>query len=193
MRVSSRRAFTIIELLIASTLMLLMLIAAHQALVLASRYQQKLKDSSQIQQETMTILRKLERSIRTAALDSMTVSVDGRALLFLSAETDEGPYDTEPDGSIRWRRYVCYHLEGSEPLYTLVRREQKVNLASVPATMPDIEAVKTDPSFSRTELSRQIKDIHFLDGTTTTVSLETQSPAQLSNGLNVTTQIHVKQ
>jgi hypothetical protein len=181
-----------VELLIASTLMLLMLIAAHQALVLATRYHQKLRDSSQIQQETMAVLRKLERSIRNASVESMTTSVDGRALIFLSAETDEGPFDTASDGAARWRRYVCYYLEGQEPLYTLVRKEQKVSLSDVPPTMPDIEAVKSDGGWTRSELSRQVKDIRFSDGVTTTVSVETQSPAQLSNGLNVTTQIHIR-
>lgn len=194
MRVLRRSAqgFTLIELLIASTLLLIMLIAAHQALVLATRYHQKLRDSSQIQQETMTVLRKLERSIRNASVESMTVYEDGRALVFLSAETDEGPFDTGTNGAARWRRYVCFYLEGDEPLYTLVRKEQKVSLTDIPPSMPDVATIRTDTSWTRSELSRQVRDIRFFDGVTTTISLETQSPAQLSNGLNVTTQIHIR-
>ena len=193
MRACSRKAHTLLELLISSALLLLMLLAAYESVVVATRYHQKLKDSSQIQQETMTILRKLERGLRAAALESVSVAADGRGIVFVSAETDGDSYDVHPSsGALRWRKIIAYYLEGAAPPFTLVRREQAINSDTPPAT-PDLLTVQTDPSFQRMALSKQIRSIYFQDGVTTTVSLETQSAEKLSNGLNVTTQIHIAQ
>lgn len=194
MRAFSPKGHTLLEMLISSVLLLMMLLGAYEALVVATRYHQKLKDTSQIQQETMSILRKLERGLRGAAVESLTVSADGQSILFVSAETDGDYYDTNPtSGALRWRKIICYYLEGPGPRHTLVRKEQDINSDTVPDPLPDISTIPLDPSFRRTEISEQIYGIYFQDGVTTTVSLETQSAERLSNGLNVTTQIHIAQ
>lgn len=88
-----KRAFTLVELLISSAILLLMLVACYEALVLASKYHKKLADLSQIQQETMSVLSRMERSISAASAESLEVSADLTAMRFVSARDNGEFYD----------------------------------------------------------------------------------------------------
>jgi len=188
---SRRRGFTLIELLISSVLLLLMLGAAYEALVLATRYHQKLSDSTQIQQETMSVLGRLERSISSASAESLEVSPDSTAIRYVSAQNDQDFFDLDPTSHTpRWRRWVGVYLDGT----TLIYKDQTFpSTASIPA-FPTIADIKLDATAHRVDLSKQVRSVLFEDGASTiSVVLETQSKAKLTNGLTVLARIHVAQ
>lgn len=193
MPVSSRkRGFTLIELMISSVILLLMLGAAYEALVLARKYHQKLADSSQIQQETMNVLSRLERSISAASAESLEVSPDSSAVRFISAHTDQEFFDLDPtSGGPRWQRWVGFYLDNT----TLIWKEQTIAASTaLPASFPTIDAIKLDTSARKVDLSKQVHSIFFEDGSTTiSIVLETRSKTQKSNGLTVLTRVHLSQ
>ena len=189
----ARRAFTLIELLISSVLLLLMLGAAYEALVLATGYHKKLADKTQIQQETMTVLGRLERAIGSASVESLEVAPDGTAIRFISARSDNDFFDLDPSGAPRWYRWVGIYLENT----TLVYKENQFpppysNV--LPASYPSIDDIKLNTSVKRSNWSEQVSRLLFEDGASTILTvLETQSKAQYTNGLTVLTRVHVAQ
>lgn len=193
MRIFSRkRAFTVIELMISSVILLLMLSASYEALVLASKYHQKLSDSSQIQQETMSALSRLERNIACASAQSLEVSTDSTAMRFVSARNDGDFFDLDPtSGSPRWHRWVGFYLDGTSLIW------KEANIApstSLPTFFPSIDDIKLDTSARQVILSKQVSRLIFEDGATTiSIVLETRSVAKKSNGLTVLTRVHLSQ
>lgn len=180
------------ELLISSAILLLMLGAAYEALVLARKYHQKLADSSQIQQETMSVLSRLERSLSAASAESLEVALDSASVRFISAQTDQEFFDLDPSsGGPRWHRWVGFYLDGT----TLVWKEQTIPASStLPASFPSLDDIKTNTTARKVNLSQQVRSIFFEDGATTvSIVLETRSSLQKSNGLTVLTRVHLSQ
>ncbi len=187
-----RRAFTLVELMISSVILLLMLGASYQALVLARQYHLKLSDSSQIQQETMSVLSRLERNIACASAQSLEVSPDKTAIRFVSARNDGDFFDLDPTtGSPRWHRWVGFYLDGT----SLIWKESTIAPStSLPGFFPSIDNIKLDTTARKVELSQQVASLFFEDGASTiSIVLETRSPAKKSNGLTILTRVHLSQ
>lgn len=193
MQISNRsRGFTLIELAISSAILLLMLFACYEALVLARKYHQKLSDSSQIQQETMSVLSRIERNLVCASAESLEVSPDNTAMRFISARTDGDFFDLDPaTGRPRWRRWVGFYLDGS----SLIWKESTIAPStSLPGFFPSIDDIKLDTASRQVVLSKQVENIFFEDGSTTiTIKLVTRSSAPKSNGLTILTRVHLSQ
>ena len=185
------RAYTLVELIISSGLLLLMLGGAYQALVVSSQYQKKLQDSSQIQQETMTVLSKLQRALAAGTAESIEVSTDLQALRFVSAENSQGYFQAHSSGSPLWQRWICFYLEGNQ----LIRKEDPFAATpTVPTTLPLIDDIKLDTTYRKTVLSEQVQSIQFLDGATTlVVRLQTLSSARRPNGQSLALTVHLPQ
>ena len=169
-----------------------MLGASYEALVLARKYHQKLADSSQIQQETMNVLGRLERSLSAASAESLEVAPDSAAVRFISARTDQDFFDLDPtSGTPRWQRWVGFYLDGT----TLIWKEQTIPAsATLPVAFPSIDNIKLNTTARRVDLSQQVRSIFFEDGATTvSIVLETRSSLQKSNGLTVLTRVHLSQ
>ncbi len=178
------------ELLISSVILLLMLGASYEALVLATKYHQKLADSSQVQQETMAVLSRLERSISGASAESLEVAADNASIRFISARGDGEFYDLDPaTGAAIWHRWVGYYLDGT----TLIGKEAPIAASTaLPSFFPSLADIPSDSTARRVELSKQVRSVFFEDGATTiSIVLETRSPAQKSNGLTVLTRVHL--
>lgn len=192
MPASTRKcAFTLLELIISAALLLMMLTGAYQALILARQYHLKLQDSTQIQQETMTVLSKLERTISAAAAGSLEVyDLDPSGVRFVSARNDSGVFDLDAAGKPRWVRWVGIYQENHD----LILKDQPIPPTSTIPVFPDMDAIKANTTARRLVLTHQVKRILFEDGATTvSVSLETESSAQKSNGLRVLSRIHLSQ
>lgn len=189
---SHKRAFTLVELLISSVILLMMLGASYEALVLATRYHQKLADSSQIQQETMAVLSRLERSISGASAESLEVAADKASIRFISARSNGEFFDLDPaTGKPVWHRWVGFYLDGT----TLVWKEAPIAASTtLPAFFPSLTDLPTDVTARKVELSSQVRSVFFEDGASTiSIVLETRSPARKSNGLTVLTRVHLHQ
>lgn len=187
-----KRAFTLVELLISSAILLLMLVACYEALVLASKYHKKLADLSQIQQETMSVLSRMERSISAASAESLEVSADLTAMRFVSARDNGEFYDLDATtGAPKWHRWVGFYLDGT----TLVWKEAPIAASTtLPSFFPALTDIPMDTTARKVELSQQVHSIFFEDGATTiSIRLETRSAAQKSNGLSVLTRVHLSQ
>lgn len=189
---SRKRAFTLVELLISSAILLLMLGASYEALVLAAKYHQKLEDSSKIQQETMTVLSRLERSISAASAESLEVAADNASVRFISARDDGEFFDLDATtGKPKWHRWVGFYLDGT----TLVWKEAPISPSTtLPSFFPALVDIPLDTTARRVDLSKQVHSIFFEDGATTiSIVLETRSGAQKSNGLTVLSRVHLSQ
>ncbi|MBS2039900.1 prepilin-type N-terminal cleavage/methylation domain-containing protein [bacterium] len=187
-----RRGFTLIELVISSVILLLMLFGCYEALVLARKYHQKLSDSSQIQQETMSVLSRLERNLACASAESLEVSPDHGAMRFISARGDNEFFDLDPtSGTPLWHRWVGFYLDGT----SLIWKEATIAPStSLPGFFPSIDDIKLDTTARKVELSKQVESVYFEDGATTiTIKLVTRSAAPKSNGLTVLTHVHLSQ
>jgi type II secretory pathway component PulJ len=187
----NRTGYTLVELMISSGLLLLMLGGAYQALVVSSQYQKKLQDTSQIQQETMTVLSKLQRALAAASAESIEVSPDLQSIRFVSAENDQGYFRAHSSGSPLWQRWICYYQDGNQ----LVRKEDGFpSTPTVPLTLPLIDDIKLDTSYRTTVLSKQVQSVQFLDGATTLViRLQTLSSARRPNGQTQFLTVHLPQ
>ncbi len=183
------RGFTLLEVLIASSLLLLMLAGSYQALVLARAYHLKLGDTSQLQQDTMTALSKIERSIESASALSLEVyDTDTSGIRFVSAKSDNGFFDVDPSGRPMWTRWVGIYQE----LRNLVYREQGFTPSSTVPTFPTLADIRLNTTARRELWSKQLESLYFIDGASTiTVELETRSSAPKPNGLRVRAFVHV--
>lgn len=189
---SHKRGFTLVELLISSVILLVMLGACYEALVLARKYHQKLADSSQVQQETMAVLSRLERSISAASAESLEVSLDKTAIRFVSARADGDFFDLDATtGTPRWHRWVGFYLDGT----TLMWKEAPIAATTtLPSFFPALADIPLDTTALAVKLSKQVHSIYFEDGATTiSIVLETRSQARQSNGLTVLTRVHLSQ
>ncbi len=189
---STKRAFTLVELLISSAILLLMLGASYEALILAAKYHQKLEDSSKIQQETMTVLSRLERSISAASAESLEVATDNASIRFVSARDDGEFYDLDATtGKPKWHRWVGFYLDNT----SLIWKEAPIAAStSLPGFFPALVDIPLDTTARKVVLSNQVRSILFEDGATTiSIVLETRSDAKKSNGLTVLSRVHLSQ
>lgn len=169
----------------------MMLIAAYQALVLASRYHKKLADSTQIQQETMSILGRLERALSAASAESLEVSDDMTSIRFISARNDQDFFDLDPGGAPRWHRWVGIYLEDTTLIYKEALLPPPLS-NQLPLSYPDLPTIKLDNAARRLELSQQVQRILFEDtASIVSILLETESKAEFTNGLKVLTRVRI--
>ncbi|MFN8606293.1 MAG: prepilin-type N-terminal cleavage/methylation domain-containing protein [Vulcanimicrobiota bacterium] len=194
-RSSGTRGFTLIELAISTAILLLMLLGCYEALVLARKYHQKLEDSTQIQRETMTALSRIERNLACASAESLEVSTDGTAIRFISARSDGDFFDLDSTtGAPMWQRWVSFYQDNN----SLIWKEDTLPGRPLPNSnlpiFPDFPAIKANTTAHMVILSDQLFDIKFEDGATTiAITLETRSHAKQTNGLTITSFVHLSQ
>jgi prepilin-type N-terminal cleavage/methylation domain-containing protein len=189
----SQNGLTLIETMIASAILLMMLTAIYQTLVLGLRFYDKTRDAAEIQQEGLRVVAQLERSIQSANSASLEVfpaplpspaDPSMPALGFVSAETNNGFFQSNAAGAPTWQKSVLFYCQPKSPgLFKLFRSEIPI-LPATP-TAPPLPAVGSFFSGpSQTMLSESVSGVQFGDSSSVLITVSLISPRK--NGITIT-------
>ncbi|MEW6278921.1 MAG: prepilin-type N-terminal cleavage/methylation domain-containing protein [Candidatus Eremiobacterota bacterium] len=147
-----RSGFSVIEVLVASAVMLFLLGGLYLLLVGGARHFQHGRAYQTAQQEATVAIRRLELELQNT--DPGSVFFDNAAptphIIFLSATTDLGGFAFDPAGGILWNRWVCYYL--NEATREMTRSELDVappQIAPPYPARPALPAFQAAPSPQR--------------------------------------------
>ncbi len=113
----SRRGSTIIEVMVASAILLLMLGVLYLLMVGGLRYFQQARAYQNVQMESTLGLRKLLAELQDSRASTVVYRQNPTShVVFLSAclpHPNAGPVVHAPDGHVQWQKWVCYRANGS--------------------------------------------------------------------------------
>lgn len=183
------------EVLVYSSLFLVILGVIYAVLHLSLRYYQYSRDAIETQEEAMKGINRLAGELKNAA--EVSVKVDSIGVAFLSAETDTGVFEHE-SGDVVWRKIVGYYTDNN----TLIRKEKGLSSPTTDPTsvaMPTPTDIKNDASYSSRVVARGVTTLTCTgDGK---ITLQAEGEDTLSQGgtavarnqVTVTTQVDFSQ
>lgn len=113
---SSHRGATLVEILVASFVLGLLLLALLGIYVTCSGSWAKVRSQSDMGQDLQVCLTKMERDITDSTIRSLSIdsTAGAMALSILVPTDDDGAYSLDVDtGHLRWNRYRIYYLDPS--------------------------------------------------------------------------------
>ena len=194
-----RKAFTLIEVLIASAIFLMMLTAIYQTLLLAIRHYHKIRDAAEIQGEALRVLNHVEGALSDAAAATVKINpnlladIRDRYILFVSAEPPGVYFDADAtDGKPKWQRIVCFYVvERASDKHLLLMRKDKMLptplSTALPGSLPTRDDMKNDPSLPTRILTDNLTEVAF--GESTSIAFKLGVLSEKNNGLTVYTRV----
>ncbi len=169
----SRRGSTLAEVLVASSVSLLLLGLVVSCWVLASRGWARTYHMQSAQQETMIPLGRLQQDYRRANPDSQAITLEGDTLSFLSSENGDGSTAWDSNGQVLWRAWVQYRWRDG------VLRRRQVEVA--PSADPDISVPPWPDNAPSHIVARELGSWQWaVRGTTLDVAVECRREGEVS-------------
>lgn len=131
------RAFTLIETLVTMFVMLMVSLALGWLLMLGKTNWQAGVDRSCCRQSLETAAEKIATDLRNSTPGSLVVQ--SGTLSFITAENDEGVFQTNAAGDPDWRRAVVYYVDGDANL----RLREVPRSTPQPLTTAELAALKS--------------------------------------------------
>ena len=156
------RAFTLVEVLVSSLLLLMILVAVYGSFTLSRDYFASVRACSQTNQEAMKGVLGLERLLSHAEPTTIEVSLQPQGVRFLSALSKEGEnFAHAPDGKLLWQSWVAVYRNQENQL--VVKSQPIIASAALPAqgSWPSLSTLAGDQSLSARVLARDIVDLAF--------------------------------
>lgn len=181
MRLSRRPAFTLVETLIHSVLLLLLLGGVVTALILGSRNFRMVEALADVQREAAAAGAALRQELAETRGASVAVGTSPAGVVFLSPRPDgTGPWLVDADGSLLWQRWVCYYLDTRNGVPVLLRKERKLNspTANPPTTTLTTADFRADSSVARV-VARWVAALQVTAGSPLEVRLEVERASAL--------------
>lgn len=198
----SRKAATLIELLIYSVLLLLLVGAILASFQIARNYYTAVQIETEAQQAALKANLSVTQELAHAAGSSITVSTTPPAVLFLSAKTDQGPFQhDETTGELLWQRWVCIYLDKASQELKYAEQLLAEPVTEIPDPPPAVATLVNDTALAKRVLAHDVSDFVPNVTTSSTVSVEVTSslaanrmPSGQSTvkGQDTTTQIILK-
>ncbi|MBI3927587.1 MAG: prepilin-type N-terminal cleavage/methylation domain-containing protein [Armatimonadetes bacterium] len=184
-----RRGLTLIEVLIASGIMSMVLLATYSVLVLSMRYQRKQDDTVTIFQQAVIAGTKIQQSLANGAAGSVETDADGFA--FVSALNPDALFEhDETTGLLKWQKFVCFYREND---VLKVKEKSFAPTTDLPAT-PSVATLIADPSATPRTVAENVTALQILSADTSVeFFLTARSKAEAPNSVSVRNRVFLRQ
>lgn len=174
MRSSPRRAFTLIEALIACGLLGMVLVATYAALILSLRYQQKHEDQVDAFLEAFNAMNRIQTALAAGAAESLVYAPDDTGFVFISAQPAAGgPFEHDDEGRPKWQKAVAFYVEeAGENRFLRLKERPLAPSSTLPAT-PSVDEMRDDPALARVTLARNLAILRVVPGGDLTLKIKT--------------------
>lgn len=112
----SRRGFTLVEMIISSGLLMLLLTLVLAVYLTSHRVWAKGSNSQEVLGDAGVVAGYLDAELQRSTYDSVSISPDKQALVFLTAKDENGHTSATVDGRPIWNRWMLYYVNGSSLL-----------------------------------------------------------------------------
>lgn len=161
-----QRGFTLVEVSIYGTLLLVVLGMSYAVLAMSLRYYQTLDNQAQLQQAGLVASTSLVDDLSGTAQAS--VRTEGNGLVFLSARGVGGQVFYDEAGDLLWLKFVCYYRDGQR----LMRRERSITpTVTVPATIPTVASFASDGSLPTRLVAADVTGLSVTPGSSVLLGL----------------------
>ena len=171
---SSRRGFTVVETVVALSLLSILLLGLYAVLTIGYRQAREAEVFETVHREAMVGVKKLTQEIELTSRGSFNdLSAGPSFIVFASPQQMQTvpnfeQYTYDGNGDLHWQKWVCYYLESSEQ--TVYRAEIALSspLPAPPttATQPPLSDFQALYSTDRKPVFRNCSQLRFRAGTT---------------------------
>ena len=157
-----KRAFTLVEILVYSLLLLMILAGIYGAFSLSRDYFSVVRTSTEVNQEAMKALLGLERELSNAAPKTIATSSNPPGVRFLSAlPTDNKPFAHDEHGKLLWQRWMVIYLDQKGQL--ALKSQDIAPSATLPAqaSWPDVSTLAGNSAIAARVLARNVVELAF--------------------------------
>lgn len=135
----SRKGTTLIELMIASALILIVLSVSLSLIVSCLRYFRETDGAVAVHDTVLTAVTKLERDLKESNPGTFQIYTTPPGVVFASPRLPDNTIDFD-DTSLQplWQKRICYYLEATDVAgeFNLVRKEEYLPVGDVSDTPP---------------------------------------------------------
>lgn len=151
--------------MVSSALMFLVVGCAYSMLSAGMRYHKATSANLEMQQDSLLALVWLNRELSEASPRTVSFLHDPEGVLFASPRDDAGNIWIEPNGLLRWPKFVAYYLGSVNGTPCLLRKEQYLDDPDLhtdpPPTTPPVPELWQDGAYYRDlEISPRIVARH---------------------------------
>ncbi|MBI3924639.1 MAG: hypothetical protein HY319_03790 [Armatimonadetes bacterium] len=193
---------TLIELLIYSSLSLILLAGLYATSELSYRYYAAGESATGAQQETLKGATGIADALRGAAAETVTIQTEPPALRFLSSgSADQILFDHNAGAELMWKRWACIYLDEDTRELVLKQVDLSASSPEIPADAPALATMIADGSLESRILARHIDELSFLAAAadnatdtlvTYTLTARTDSPRLGDNRISLTSRTLIK-
>lgn len=176
MRKPRPRAASLIELLIAASLIFLVLLCATQLLVSCFRHYREVDSAAQVHQLAVASMMRMERSLRDGSRTSYQIFSSPPGIVFGSPRQSDGSLSFDPDSlQPLWPKVMCFYLEPeSGTRFRLIQKEEFLSPAV--DTPPSIDSSRSTAHFQSnvsggSVLTRGVEELLFTESDTLEIKL----------------------
>lgn len=135
MRRAGRHGFSLIEVMVYLTLVILILGSSMVIMLMANRFFASTLDNNAVQREAQTTMLQISRELEESKTGKVILSGadDPKGVIFLSPRNDKGDfqYDYTGDGLLFWQKWVCYYVKEEGNKKKLYRAEKPLGTPTV--------------------------------------------------------------
>jgi type II secretory pathway pseudopilin PulG len=196
--IKSRKAFTLVEVMVYSVLIGVVLAGVYGTLIFSMRYFNAINKISELQDQVLIALSRLEMDIsETSVLTSNTTTSDEKSkandsIIFAAYKDSSGQYMFNADtGKPKLQSWICYYLESDgQGTHNLVIKRKKIDPPSdtIPATPPDIT---NDTSIPRQVIARKISRLTITSGSNIGIIITADGTENANKPYRITAQTEI--
>lgn len=121
---STKRAASLIEILISCAIMSLVLTCIYALFQAGVRYLRSTNTAIELQQQSLLGMIWLTHDLGESNTRTIKVFSDGPGILLGSPRDDAGNTWVDVSGSVRWAKFICYYIDTVDNRRCLLRKEQ---------------------------------------------------------------------
>ncbi len=127
-----KRAFTLVELLVAAGIMAIVSLIGFEILIRGAQYLRLNQSALDAQRSGLALVSQLHGGLQTASQALISATPEG--VVFPSPYDDEGNTEFDPTtNKLLWRRWICYYYDAAAR--TVTRRETPFTAGLPPAAL----------------------------------------------------------
>ena len=171
---SSRRGFTVVETVVALSLLSLLLLGLYAVLTIGYRQAREAEVFETVHREAMVGVKKLTQEIELTSRGSFSDLSSGPTFVIFASpqQLQSAPnfeqYSYDGNGDLRWQKWVCYYLDSADQ--TVYRAEMAlpspVPAPPTAATQPPLSDFQALSAAERKPVFRNCSQLRFRVGTT---------------------------
>ncbi len=149
------RGASLAELLIASTLFLMLSVALFQVMHTGSAFMRRSEASLDMQKELLLALTWIHKDMSESA--ARVFRKDPQGIVFASPRDLDGQLQLDSVGRITWQRIVAYYVDDVAGVPCLIRKERALTATSSDPILPPVTDMISDGSLHPRVLARSVQ------------------------------------